>query len=105
MKHTIEIERFSSFTLLKIILITSIFPWVFVDTLVILFHLIGGDFVVNYQSGKGADAFVQQISLVRYVLFSYSVIVLGGVVFSGLIWIPASFSMWCWSKFRKLEVN
>ena len=53
MKQTKVIERLSSLTLLKIMLITGSFPWVLIDTGVVLFHLLSGDFVVNYQSGRG----------------------------------------------------
>jgi len=105
MKHTIEIERLSSFTLLKIMLITALFPWVLIDTGIILFHLLSGDFVVNYQSGRGEEAVAQQISLAKYVLLSYPAIVFLGVFFTVLIWVPCAFSMWLWSKFAKLKVG
>jgi len=105
MKYTIEIDRLSSVTLLKIILITSLFPWLLMDTLVILYHLVSGDFIVNYQSGKGANAVAKEISLAKYVLISYPAIVLLSLFFSLIIWVQASISMWCWSKLRKLKVS
>ena len=104
MKQTIEIKRLSSFTLLKIMLITGLFPWVLIDTGVILFHLLSGDFVVNYQRGSGEDAVAQQISLAKYVLFSYPFIVFAGAFFTVLMWVPCAFSMWIWSKFINFKV-
>ncbi len=105
MKQIIEIKRLSSFTLLKIMFITSLFPWVLIDTGVILFHLLTGDFIVNYTSGSGAEAVAEQISLTKYVLYSYPLVLLVGAVFTVLVWLPCAFSLWCWSKFRNLKVS
>ena len=104
MKQTIVIERLSSLTLLKIMLITGLFPWVLIDTGIVLFHLLSGDFVVNYQSGRGEAAVAQEISLANFVLFSYPFIVVAGALFTALMWIPCAFSMWLWSKFTKLNI-
>lgn len=105
MKQTIEIKRLSSFTLLKILLITSIFPWVLIDTGLILFHLLNGDFIVNYNSGSGADAVAEQISLAKYVLISYPLVLLVGAIFTVPIWLFFAFSLWLWSKFRNLKID
>ena len=86
-------------------LITGLFPWVLIDTGIILFHLISGDFVVNYQSGRGPDAVAEQISLAKFVLLSYPLLVFAGAVFTVLLWIPCAFSMWCWSKLFTLKVG
>lgn len=104
MKQTKEIERLTSITLLKIMLITGLFPWVLVDTGIILFHLLSGDFVVNYQSGRGDDAIPEQISLAKFVLFSYPFIIVAGAFFTILMWVPCAFSMWLWSKFSRLNI-
>ncbi|QFU77071.1 hypothetical protein EY643_16215 [Halioglobus maricola] len=105
MKKTIRIERLSSITLLKIMLITSVFPWILIDTVVILFHLFSGDFVVNYNQGKGEDAVAQQISLAKFVLVSYPLIVAFGAFFTAMLWLPCAFSLWVWSKISKMSIS
>ena len=100
-KRTIEIRRLSSFTLLKIMLITGLFPWVLVDTGIILYHLISGDYVVNYHTKNGA----QEISIGLYVLLSYPLFVLLGCVFVLLFWLPCAFSLWLWSKVRSIQMS
>ena len=105
MKQAIEIRRLSSFTLLKIMLIASLFPWILIDTGVILFHLLSGDFVVNYKSGIGADAVAEQISLAKYVLISYPLVLLVGAFSTVPIWLVCAFSLWLWSKFRNLKIG
>jgi hypothetical protein len=86
-------------------LITGLFPWVLIDTGIILYHLINADFVVNYTSGSGPDKIVEEISLGKYVLFSYPIFVLAGTFFTLLLWIPCAFSLWLWSKFRNLQIS
>jgi hypothetical protein len=105
MKKTIKIERLSSITLLKILLIVSLFPWLLIDTAVILFHLFSGDFVVNYNQGGGEDAIPKQISLGKFVLVSYPFIVAFGAFFTVIFWLPCTFSLWLWSKVAKMKIS
>ena len=105
MKKTITIKRLSSGTLLKVMLITSVFPWFAIDTAIILYHLISGDFIVNFTSGSGPDIIAEEISLGKYVLYSYPLIVLAGALFTLLLWIPSAFSLWLWSKFRNMKIS
>ena len=86
-------------------LIASLFPWILIDTGVILFHLLNEDFVVNYKSGFGADAVAEQISLAKYVLISYPLVLLVGAIFTVPIWLVCAFSLWLWSKFGNLKIG
>ena len=86
-------------------LITSLFPWVLIDTGIILFHLFSGDFVVDYYSGSGPERVAEQISLGKYVLISYPLVVFLGAIFTVLLWIPCAFSLWLWSKIRDMEIT
>lgn len=94
MKKSIEIERLSSFTLLKISIIIGLFPWILIDTAIVLFHLLSGDFIVNYQRGSGEDAVAEQIPLLKYALPSYPLIIFFGTFFIVLTWVPCALSMW-----------
>ncbi|MBQ24185.1 hypothetical protein [Alcanivorax sp.] len=105
MKKTIKVERLSSITLLKIMLITSLFPWVLIDTVVILFHLFSGDFIVNYTQGESENAVPQQVSLAKFVLVSYPIIVALGAFFTAMLWLPCAFSLWVWSKISKMDIS
>ena len=105
MKQTVTIKRLSSGTLLKVMLITSLFPWFAIDTGIILYHLISGDFIVNFTSGSDPNIIAEEISLGKYVLYSYPLIVLAGVFFTVLLWIPSAFSLWLWSKFRNMDIS
>ena len=104
-KNTLTVKRLSSLTLLKIMLITGLFPWVLIDTGIILYHLISGDFVVNYSSGSDPDKIAEEISLVKYILLSYPLFIIVGVVFTLMFWIPCAFSLWLWSKIRNIQVT
>ena len=104
-KTTLTIERLSSVTLLKIMLITCLFPWVLLDTGIILYHLINGDFVVNYSSGFGPEKIAEQISIGKYVLLSYPIFVFFGIIFTLMLWVPCVLSLWLWSKVRNMQIT
>ena len=104
-KITKNINRLSSITLLKLMLIAGLFPWIIIDTGIILYHLFSGDFIVNYVSGSGAEKISEQISLGKYVLISYPLFILTGVIFTVSFWFPIAFSLWLWSKFRNIEIS
>jgi hypothetical protein len=104
-RNALTVKRISSVTLLKIMLITAIFPWVLFDTGVILYHLISGDLVVNYTRGSGADKIAEQMSLGKYVLISYPLFVMLGTIFTLIFWIPCAFSLWLWSKIRNMQID
>jgi hypothetical protein len=103
-KRTLTINRLSSGTLLKLMLIMGLFPWVLIDTGIILYHLINGDFVVNYSSGIGPDKIAEQISIGKYILLSYPIFVLMGTVFTLMLWLPCMFSLWLWSKVSNMQI-
>lgn len=86
-------------------LITELFPWVLIDTGIILYHLVSGDFVVNYTSGSGPDKIAQEISIGKYILLSYPIFVFVGTLFTLALWLPCAFSLWLWSKFRNMQVT
>jgi hypothetical protein len=86
-------------------LITGLFPWILIDTGIILYHLINGDFIVNYTSGSGPDKIAEEISLGKYVLLSYPIFVLAGTFFTLLLWMPCAFSLWLWSKLRNMQIS
>lgn len=116
-KQTYIIKRFSSFTILKLIFIATILPSVLIDTGVILYHLLSGDFVVNYnsvseiiksnQSGSSVETETVegQISLVKYVLISYPFLLLFFGFFSLLMWVQWVVTLWLWSLFRPMKVS
>jgi len=104
-KSTLTVKQLSSLTLLKIMLITGLFPWVLIDTGIILHHLINGDFIVNYTSGSGADKIAEEVSIGKYILFSYPVFILAGTIFTLIFWIPCAFSLWLWSKISTMQVT
>ena len=104
-KTTLTINRLSSITLLKIMLITGLFPWVLIDTGIILYHLINGDFVVNYTSGFGPEKIAEQISIGKYVLLSYPIFVGLGIIFTLMFWVPCVVSLWLWSKLRNMQIT
>ena len=83
----------------------GLFPWLLIDTGIILYHLINGDFVVNYFSGSGTDKIAEQISLWKYVLVSYPLFVIVGIVFTLMFWVPCAFSLWLWSKFSDIKIS
>ena len=103
--HTLLIRRLSSFTLLKIIFITTLFPWVIIDTSIILFHLFSGDFVVDGTREVDGETVKTSISLWKFVLISYPAIVLANAFFAVIFWIPATISLWLWSLFRPLKIK
>jgi len=102
---TILIRRLSSITLLKIMLITFLFPWILIDTGVILFHLLSGDLVVNVTQVISGESIEKSVPIGKFVLISYSAILIGGVIFIIMLWGPCAFSLWLWSKIRPLEIR
>jgi len=104
-KRTLTIKRLSSVTLLKIMLITVLFPWVLIDTGIILYHVISGDFVVDYYSGIGPDKVAEQISIGKYILLSYPLFVFVGTLFILMLWVPSALSLWLWSKVRSMQIT
>lgn len=86
-------------------LITGLFPWVLIDTGIILYHLISGDFVVDYYSGTGPEQIAEQISIGKYILVSYPIFILAGIVFTLMFWLPCALSLWLWSKIRDIEIS
>ncbi|MBT3045711.1 MAG: hypothetical protein G8D61_08815 [gamma proteobacterium symbiont of Ctena orbiculata] len=105
MRSSLTIKRISSLTLLKIMLITVLFPWILLDTVIILGHLINGDYVVNYTRGEGADKTTEQLSLWIYILISYPAFVVLGVLSTLFLWLPSAFSLWLWSRFRGMRID
>ncbi|PVV08364.1 MAG: hypothetical protein B6D82_15275 [gamma proteobacterium symbiont of Ctena orbiculata] len=105
MRSSLTIKRISSLTLLKIMLVTVLFPWILLDTAIILGHLINGDFVVSYTRGEGAEKTTEQMSLWIYILISYPAFVLLGVLFTLFLWMPSAFSLWLWSRFRNMRID
>ena len=103
-KKRLLVKRLTSFALLKDMLITFMFPWLLIDTGVILFHLVSGDYFVEITSMTGNISNIEQIPIGKYVLISYPVIVLISGVFVMLFWVSAAFSLWLWSLLRPMEV-
>ena len=103
-KRTLIIKRLSPGTLLKIMLVTSLFPWVLIDTGIILYHLLSGDFVVNYYSGVGPERVAEQISIGKYILLSYPIFVLMGIILTLILWVPCVLSLWLWSKVHNMQI-
>lgn len=104
-KTSIDINRLSSITLLKIMLITGLFPWVLIDTGIILYHLITGNFVVDVTRVIGDKEIVEQVPIGKFILFSYPIVVLMGTLFVLLFWLPCAFSLWLWSKLRTMRIT
>ena len=104
-KATVEVKRLSSLTLFKVMLITGLFPWILIDTAIILYHLLTGDFVVDLTRKVGTESVPEQISIGKYILLSYPVFVIGGVIFVLLFWVPCAFSLWLWSKIRTMQIT
>ena len=104
-KHTLTIRRLSSVTLLKIMLVTGLFPWVLIDTGIILYHIVNGDFVVNYSSGIAPEQIAEQMSIGKYILISYPIFVLVGTLFTLVLWLPCVLSLWLWSKVRNMRIT
>jgi hypothetical protein len=86
-------------------LITCLFPWILIDTGIILYHVINGDFVVNYYSGIGPEKVAAQISIGKYILLSYPLFVVLGIFFTMMLWVPCALSLWLWSKFRNMQIT
>ena len=101
----ITVRRLSSFTLLKIMFITMLFPLVIIDTGVILFHLLSGDFVVNVTQTIAGEKVKEAIPIGKFILMSYLLIALVSALFTLILWVPCAASLWLWSKFRPLEIK
>ena len=86
-------------------LITSLFPWVLINTAIILYHLISGDFTVNYERGHSPNVTPEQISIGKYIVISYPIWVFVGVVFTLMLWLPFALSLWLWSKVRNMQIT
>jgi hypothetical protein len=104
-KKTLLVKRLTSFTLLKVMLITFMFPWLLIDTGIILFHLLSGDYFVEITTMSKSISTIEQIPIGRYVLISYPVIVLITGLMILMFWVSAAFSLWLWSLFRPMEVT
>jgi hypothetical protein len=103
-KRTLAIKRLSTVALLKIMLITVLFPWVLIDTGIILYPVINGDFVVDYYIGIGFDKVADHISIGKYILLSYPLVVFAGTVFTLMLWVPSALSLWLLSNVRSLQI-
>jgi hypothetical protein len=93
-KRTLAIKRLSSVTLLKIMLITVLIPWVLIDTGIILYHIINGEFVVDYYIGIVPDEVAEHISIGKYILLLYPSVVFAGTLFTLMLWVPGALSLW-----------
>ena len=73
--------------------------------ILVIGHLINGDFVVDYYTGIESERVAEQISIGKYILLSYPIFILVGVIFTLMLWIPCVLSLWLWSKVRTMQIT
>jgi hypothetical protein len=102
-KANITVDRLSSGSIFKIIFISTAFLALVINTLVILYHLLTGDFVINYLSGE--DKIESEISLFKYIFVSYPAIMFGALIQTCIVWLWCAASMALWSYVKPLKLE
>jgi len=96
-QKSIVIKRLSPGTVFKVMFITMFFPWVVIDTAVILYHAVTLQFTVT--TGEGTFA-LWQFGLGLY-FFGFIV----SIFFCSLFWLFASFSLILWSQISDMKIT
>jgi hypothetical protein len=104
-RKKILVKRLSSLTLLKVMVITFMFPWLLIDTGIILFHVLNGDYYVEIIKMTDNARTVEQIPIGKFVLLSYPLVVLVSGLLVLMFWVFAALSLYLWSQIRPMELT
>ena len=96
-QKSIVVKRLSPGTVFKVMFITMFFPWVLIDTAIILYHAVTLQFTVTTDNGT--------IALWQLGLGLYAAGFIISIIFCSLFWLFASFSLILWSQVSDMKIT